>query len=115
VILGRCYTINLDTVYWYGQIIRTYDGRIIYDLLAVKETLAQVKGRTDRLYVPELQAVYVWHTNAFTTAFSRAIRTLVKRGVLRREYFPKRNGDWNLYHTHFVSRGPISVKSQCHI
>jgi hypothetical protein len=100
----------LNEEHWYSQIIRTYDGRVIYDLLAVKNTLAQGKGRTDRLYVPELQAVYVWHTGAFTAAFSRAIRTLVSRGVLRPEHFPKRNGDYNLYHTHFISREPISVK-----
>ena len=93
----------------------THDRRPIYNLLAVKETLAQVKGRTDRLYVPELQAVYVWHTGAFTSAFSRAIRTLIKRGVLSAHYLPTRNGNVDLYHIHSVSRHELSVKSQRHL
>jgi hypothetical protein len=88
----------------------TYDRRPIYNLLAVKATLAQVKGRTDRLYVPELQAVYVWHTGAFTAAFSRAIRTLIKRGVLRAQYLPTHTGHIDLYHIHSVSRHDLSVK-----
>ena len=91
----------------------SHDFRTVYDLLAVKMTLvARDKARTDRLYVPELRAVYIWHTGAFTAAFSRAIRTLVKRGLLRQEYRQTLAGDINLYHTYFVSREPISVNSE---
>jgi hypothetical protein len=83
----------------------TVDRRPIYDLLAVKLTLAErVKGRKDRLYVPELQAVYVWITGAFTASFSRAVKTLVARGCLERHYFPTKDGGCDMSHTHFVSR-----------
>jgi hypothetical protein len=84
----------------------SYDGRPVYDMLAVKETLAaRGPGRICRLYVPELQAIYRWRSGAFEASFSRAIHTLVQRGILRREF------GWSIdwYHTHFVS---VSVKSR---
>ena len=91
----------------------TYDRRPIYSLHSLKAILVERgKGRTARLYVPELRAVYVWQTNAFTAAFSRAIKTLITRGILSREWLPQRNGNVDFSHIHFVSRPPLSVKSQ---
>lgn len=77
----------------------SYDYRTVYDPHAVKQTLvARVKGRTSRLYVPELDSVYVWHSGAFEASFSRTLKTLVKRGLLRREF------GWSLdfYHTRLL-------------
>jgi hypothetical protein len=91
----------------------TYDRRPYYDLHAVKETLARRGAwRLCRLHVTELQAVYVWYSGPFEASFSRAVRTLVKRGVLRREILPTDRGTWDFYHTYYVSLEPISVKSQ---
>jgi hypothetical protein len=85
---------------------RTYDTYSpVYNLHAVKATLAQRgQGRTGRLFVPELSAVYVWHTAAFTSAFSRAIHTLMKRGLLRHELHETPRGTIDDFHTHYVSR-----------
>jgi hypothetical protein len=91
----------------------SFDYRTVYDLLAVKETLAaRGQGRLCRMYVPELSESYVWRSGAFEASFSRAIRTLVKRGVLRREWKRNNRGEVDLYHTAYVSRQTISVKSE---
>jgi hypothetical protein len=92
---------------------RSYDGRTVYDLLAVKETLAAGgQGRLRQLWVPEIPELLVWRSGAFEASFSRAIRALVKRGLLRREFRRTLTGDIDLYHTAYVSREPISVKSK---
>jgi hypothetical protein len=91
----------------------SYDHRTVYDLLAVKETLAaRGHGRLCRMYVPEIPELYVWRSGAFEASFSRAIRTLVTRGLLRREFRRTITGDIDLYHTAYVSRQPISVNSK---
>jgi predicted deacylase len=90
------------------------DYRTVYDLLAVKETLAaRGQGRLCQLWVPEIPEFLVWRSGAFEASFSRAIRTLVKRGVLRREWKRNNRGWIDTYHTAYVSRQPISVKSEC--
>jgi hypothetical protein len=91
----------------------SYDYRTVYDLLAVKQTLAQRgQGRLCQLYIPEIPDFIVWRSGAFEASFSRAIRTLVKRGLLRREFRRTLAGGVDFYHTAYVSRQPISVNSQ---
>jgi len=70
------------------------DWHAVYDLRAVKRTLAaRGRGRP-----------------AFEASFSRAIGTLVRHGLLRKEWRPgARSVDH--YHTAFVSRRALSVKS----
>jgi hypothetical protein len=84
-----------------ADFLSSRDFRRVYDLLAVKETLAaRGKGRLCRMYVPALGERYVWRSGAFEASFSRAIRTLITRGLLRKEIGP-RTADWA--HIHFVS------------
>jgi hypothetical protein len=78
------------------------DYHAVYNLLAVKRTLAaRRQDRLCRLHYP-----------AFEASFSRAIDTLVQRGLLRREWRPNACGQIDRYHTAFVSRQAISVKSR---
>jgi hypothetical protein len=95
----------------------SYDYRTVYDLSAVKATLAaRGKGRLCQMYVPELGARYVWRSGAFEASFSRAIRTLIARGVLRKEVSHRHRASGT--HTYFVSRhteNPISVNMQLHL
>jgi hypothetical protein len=97
-----------------ADFLSSRDFRTVYDLSAVKETLAtRGKGRLCQMYVPELGARYVWRSGAFEASFSRAIRTLITRGVLRKEIYHRHRGSW--VHIYFVSRqpdNPVSVKSQ---
>jgi hypothetical protein len=81
------------------------DYHAVYDLRAVKRTLAA--RRQDRL--PRL------HYPAFEASFSRAIDTLIGRGLLRREFPPNARGQIDRYHTAFVSRQTISVKSKAEL
>ena len=65
------------------------------------------------MYVPELGERYVWRSGAFEASFSRAIRTLIARGVLRKEVSHRHRASGT--HTYFVSRhteNPISVNLQ---
>jgi hypothetical protein len=79
------------------------DYHAVYDLLAVKRTLAaRRQGRLCQLDC----------SPAFEASFSRAIRMLVTRGLLRREWRRNTSGQIDRYHTAFVSRQAISVKSK---
>ncbi len=60
----------------------SYDYRTVYDLSAVKETLAtRGRGLLCQMYVPELGEWYVWRSGAFEASFSRAIRVVSANGV----------------------------------
>ena len=89
----------------------TIDRRPIYDLYAIKATLAQRGyGRLCRVWVPRIPEMYIWTSGAFTASFSRAIKTLLARGLVQRHELPTQAQGMTFAHTHFVSRTPISVK-----
>jgi hypothetical protein len=93
------------------------DYRTVYDLSAVKRTLvARGQGRLCRMFVPEIPEWVVWRSGAFEASFSRAVRTLIARGVLRKEVSPDLAASWP--HRYFVSRHTdhdIRMNYQCYL